>query len=171
MWKIIEQFPDYMVNEKGVVYDMNMKTIIKQRCGYKGYTIVCLKKCNLWHTCSVHRLVAEAFIPNPHRYAFVGFFDEKGNVSVDNLYWTNKYRNEEIAIEATDIATKEVMHFDSIKEATQHILNSKRAIYAGRLVKDNTINKNIQNSIKQPSLYPYMYGYEWLLSLDGGKDE
>ena len=37
----------------------------------------------------VHRLVAEAFIPNPDNKTDVGFKElDKSNVSVENLYWT-----------------------------------------------------------------------------------
>ena len=51
------------------------------------------KKRNL-RTCSVHRLVAEAFIPNPMGYAEVNHKDEsKTNNCADNLEWCNHIRN------------------------------------------------------------------------------
>jgi hypothetical protein len=50
-----------------------------------GYKIVCL--CNgTKHYLRVHRLVAEAFIPNPESYPIINHKDEnKANNCVDNL--------------------------------------------------------------------------------------
>lgn len=61
----------------------------------KGYWIVALYKGQQQKHFSVHRLVAEAFIENPHNLPQVNHKDEnKSNNNVDNLEWcTNKYNS------------------------------------------------------------------------------
>ena len=46
---------------------------LQDRCGYK---CVNLFKGGHSHTLNIHRLVAEAFLPNPHRYSVVNHKDE-----------------------------------------------------------------------------------------------
>lgn len=60
-----------------------------------GYLMVSLTKHHKTKGFSVHRLVAEAFIPNPNNYTQVNHKDEnKANNHVDNLEWCNaKYNN------------------------------------------------------------------------------
>lgn len=59
----------------------------------KGYLRIGLKKDNIKKYYSIHRLVAEAFIPNPHNYAQINHKDENPkNNEVNNLEWcTAKY--------------------------------------------------------------------------------
>lgn len=67
--------------------------ILKPIKHYKGYLRVYLWKNNKQKTYLIHRLVAEAFIPNPSKYLEVNHKDEnKKNNKVDNLEWcTRKY--------------------------------------------------------------------------------
>lgn len=60
-----------------------------------GYYRVSLGNCHGRHMCSIHRLVAEAFIPNPNNYPCVNHKDEnKLNNAVDNLEWcTHAYNS------------------------------------------------------------------------------
>lgn len=61
----------------------------------KGYLMVSLTKQHKMERFSVHRLVADAFIPNPNNYPQINHKDEnKGNNNVDNLEWCDaKYNN------------------------------------------------------------------------------
>ena len=85
-------------------YDINIGTFteimikgknLKQRITPFGYKTVLLSKNakRKWHF--VHRLMAEAFIPNPDNLLFVNHKDEdKLNNSLDNLEWcTAKYNS------------------------------------------------------------------------------
>ena len=71
----------------------------------RNYLAVTLSKQGKRKMYSLHRLVAETFIPNPNNYPCVNHLDEnKQNNSVDNLEWcTYKYncnygtRNERIS--------------------------------------------------------------------------
>jgi len=57
----------------------------QERCGYK---CVNLFKDGCSRTINIHRLVAEVFLPNPHKYSVINHKDEnKSNNSLSNLEW------------------------------------------------------------------------------------
>lgn len=93
-WKQIENFPNYSISNTGIV--MNTKKN-KQMTIYtrKGYSIVKLSINNKAKEMKVHRLVANAFIPNPNNFPCVNHKDEnKSNNNIDNLEWcTYEYNN------------------------------------------------------------------------------
>lgn len=54
----------------------------------RGYMVVALSKNNKSYTCPIHRLVAQAFIPNPKNYPCIDHIDtNRLNNSIDNLRW------------------------------------------------------------------------------------
>jgi hypothetical protein len=66
----------------------------KLRLDCDGYVLVTLSKENRSYTRKVHRLVAEAFIPNPERLPQVNHLDEHpGNNFVTNLEWCTAKQN------------------------------------------------------------------------------
>ena len=68
--------------------------VLKQRKHPAGYWTVMLYKDKVAETRTVHRLVAEAFIPNPNNLPEVNHIDEnKENSRVDNLEWVTKSGN------------------------------------------------------------------------------
>lgn len=70
-----------------------LKTFVRNH--EQGYWAVNLSKGGKMRTLSVHRLVAEAFIPNPNNLPEVNHKDEnKSNSHVENLEWcTAKYNS------------------------------------------------------------------------------
>lgn len=88
--------PDrYLVNEWGDVYSLRSKKFIAQRLDRYGYPRVNLYEGTKIHTVTVHRLVAKAFVPNPHNYPEVNHIDgNKTNNHVSNLEWVNSSRNQ-----------------------------------------------------------------------------
>lgn len=88
----------YQVSDQGNVRSLNYHgehriAILKNRLNRSGYYEVALCKNNTMKPFKVHRLVAIAFIPNPHNLPCVNHKDEnKLNNRVDNLEWcTHKY--------------------------------------------------------------------------------
>lgn len=98
----IKDFPDYYVTDTGNIYSRkhgkytNNKGRIKRikttiTCGYEK---VDLRKNKKPFSKLVHRLVAEAFIPNPANRREVNHKDGvKTNNNVENLEWTTSSEN------------------------------------------------------------------------------
>ena len=88
-WKRIKGHPRYLVSNYGNVYSEYKNGLLKQMKDAYGYAQVNLNR----HPKKVHRLVAEAFIPNPEELPEVNHKDEdKSNNRIDNLEWcTSKY--------------------------------------------------------------------------------
>lgn len=60
-----------------------------------GYLVVCFNRNGVKKNLRVHRLVAQAFIPNPFNYPIVNHKDEcKTNNAVDNLEWCDVKYND-----------------------------------------------------------------------------
>lgn len=96
MLKKIEDFPDYFVSDEGCVYSMKHKKIKKlsinrHRCGYSLVGLCCF---GVVKKCSVHRLVANAFIPNPKGFCDVNHKNGiKSDNRVCNLEWVTRSMN------------------------------------------------------------------------------
>jgi hypothetical protein len=86
----------YMVNRYGDVMNAETGMILKQQKNKAGYMTVCLYKADshIKKTARVHRLVAEAFIDNPHNKEDVNHIDgNKENNFVKNLEWATRSEN------------------------------------------------------------------------------
>lgn len=92
--KEIKGFPNYRVDTFGNVYN-SKGLVLKPSASRKGYLRVSLCNEAVKHKrFLVHRLVAEAFIPNPNNLPQVNHKDEdKTNNNVDNLEWCSCLEN------------------------------------------------------------------------------
>ena len=86
-WRAVPGYEGlYEVSNKGNVRNVRRNNIIKGFINTKGYIQVCLYKNGIRKNFTVHRLVAEVFIPNPYNLPQVNHKDEdKSNNNVDNL--------------------------------------------------------------------------------------
>lgn len=93
-WKDIPDFPDYEVSKDGKVRNKKSKKILKHYLGVRGYYVVNLRKDAKPSTIYVHRLLAQAFIPNPSNKRFVDHKDrDRKNNTLSNLRWVNSIEN------------------------------------------------------------------------------
>lgn len=98
-YRSIPDFPKYKVSNVGTVlstdYNHTGETReISQGSQSAGYKFVVLCNGGIKKHFLVHRLVAEAFIPNPNNYPYINHKDEsKDNNCVDNLEWCNNSYN------------------------------------------------------------------------------
>lgn len=81
--------------------------ILKQCVGSRGYLLVTLCNHGKQKTVNVHRLVADAFIPNPNNLPCVNHKDEnKTNNNVSNLEWCSFFYNNTYGNRLTKSALK-----------------------------------------------------------------
>lgn len=146
MWKKIKRNDNYSINKQGQVRNDKTSHIKKPTLNKRnGYLVVDLYKDNKREKVTVHRLVAEAFIPNPENKPTVDHIDgNRQNNSVDNLRWatyseqnsrfkTVGVRSEPIIVKHYEEKRKkrgggheawlgiiEVLEFDSISEAAKY---------------------------------------------------
>lgn len=93
-WIKVKGFERYEVCDKGCVRNAKTGDILKPTLNTWGYPSVTLCSSGKRKNIAVHRLVAEAFIPNPYNLPEVNHLDEnKTNNSVSNLEWTTKKAN------------------------------------------------------------------------------
>lgn len=102
-WKWVDGYEGlYMVSDQGRVMGTPKKThyghIMRKGKVWSGYERVCLCKGNAKQDCSVHRLVASAFIPNPERKLEVNHINgDRADNRVENLEWATRGENEKHA--------------------------------------------------------------------------
>lgn len=97
-WKDVVGFEGlYRVSDQGRVYSLKTNRYLRPHSNVErnGYMCLILRKGGKSYGRRVHRLVAEAFIGNPHDFPAVNHKDENPtNNRAGNLEWcTNQYNN------------------------------------------------------------------------------
>lgn len=94
-WKLIDGFGGtYSVSNYGEVRNNRTGKLMKPRKNEKGYLRIGLTKNGKQKCMRVHRLVAQAFIPNPENKPEVNHIDfNKENNCVNNLEWVTCKEN------------------------------------------------------------------------------
>ena len=119
--------------QAGTTKRLAKSTILKSHPLPSGYLTVTLKDKGRTATVTIHRLVAEAFVPNPNNLQDVNHKDEeKTNNLPSNLEWcdrkyninygTGKYRKTENyrkPIEQLTLDGKHVAYFESARQAAR----------------------------------------------------
>lgn len=183
IWKDIEGYEGiYQVSNLGRVktlyfrnnkYIIKKEKILKQHISKQGYLSVGLSdKQGKRKTYRVHRLVAQAFIPNPQKLFCVNHKDEnKSNNIITNLEWTTTIENNRYSFN---------LHQERIKYMQTDDANRKRAEKKKKAViqmnKENkkinvfegVIDASIKTGFDKSTIanccrgyYQFAYGYKW----------
>ena len=124
----------YAVDEMGVVWSLRTTQSrregpLKPHINTGGYLRVNLFKGGKVKHEYVHRLVARAFIPNPHGFSVVNHKDANpANNRVDNPEWCNQkyniaesrklgHQNKDLPVTAVSTETGEVRKYPTLKDA------------------------------------------------------
>lgn len=160
IWKNIKEYEDYQVSNLGRVKSLKFgkEIIMSQKIDRKGYLCVNLCKNGKHKKFSVHRLVAEAFIPNPNNYPQVNHKSEiKTQNNVENLEWcTNDYnqkygncimKKSKTVLQKDKHTDKVIAEYNSLRDI-ERLLGYKRTV----------ISKCCNNAPHCLSAY----GYKWV---------
>ena len=147
----------YKVNALGEVFSVKRNIKLSETIDCNGYVKFCLYKDGKRHQVKLHRIVAEAFIPNPNNYKVVNHLDGgRLNNHVSNLEWCTYKENAQHAIKhklrkdnKPIIQLKDcikVNEFESIREASRCTKIDNRRIC-----------HNLKGNIKQTDGFTWEY--------------
>ena len=183
IWKDIEGYEGfYQVSNLGRVKSLHRlikfsnggtreypEKILKQ---YKanGYWVVGLNNHGKKTQVRVHRLVAEAFIPNPNNLPQVGHKDEKNfktsnecNNNVDNLEWTTAKENSNMPTHIKNMSGKNngfygKHHTEETKQKLRDINNGKEGYWRNHKITDSMKENMSKNHANVSGKNNPMYG-------------
>lgn len=94
LWKRIDGYSDYWVSSIGEIYSTKSNKFLKLKVGVNGYIEVCLFNNNDRKYLRVHRLVAQAFIPNPGNKPCIDHINTiRDDNRAENLRWVTPVEN------------------------------------------------------------------------------
>lgn len=188
-WGKIDGFPNYMVSNVGEIKSLNYNKTGKEKIliphklnnGYLGINLYDndKKSCHLL----IHRVVAQAFLPNPNGYRIINHKDEnRSNNFVNNLEWCDyKYnlnygnRNSKLSNSLTNnpffstpvlqySKTREFLkEFPSIAEAARAVNNGNIKAAATNILKCcNGVADTQFGTVKRKTAYGYIWKFKTL---------
>jgi len=90
----IKDYENYTINILGEIKNIKTGRILKYSTDKDGYYKIGLSKNSVQKIYSIHRLIAQHFIPNPENKPFIDHKDNnKKNNSIDNLRWCSSLEN------------------------------------------------------------------------------
>ena len=142
---MVEVYKNYFVDEYGNVY--NRRQQLKPQVDRNGYMWVNLTYDGKQHNHKIHRLVAQAYIPNPNNLPQVNHINEdKSDNRVENLEWcTNEYNiNYGTCIERASATRKEKGYYwidDAMRKRKENNPNNEMWYKIAENKKKNGTNR------------------------------
>lgn len=119
-WKRIKDFPNYEISNYGRIKNKNNR-LLSPFFKQKGYLQVKLFNNKVRKGMSVHRLVAQAFIPNPNGLNCINHINGiKTDNRVENLEWCSVLENNKHALQT---GLRKPLSKEKRKEASERMKN------------------------------------------------
>lgn len=117
MKHIPEYEKEYTIEENGAVTRIESQRVIQPSINKQtGYLYVSLWKNNIGKTYSVHRLVAQVFLPNPQNLPVINHIDSNRiNPHKDNLEWVSQADNIQHGYDFGFMTQEEVKNFNDFE--------------------------------------------------------
>lgn len=135
-WKYIyinNEKTNYIVNEYGDVINTKTNKHMAQSLDKDGYVIIGLSHNKKQHMCKQHRLVGEAFIPNPYNKPQINHKDgNKRNNHYSNLEWVTSSENIKHALNTGLKIPKTGIEANGAKYTDDQIIKACRLIDSGK---------------------------------------
>lgn len=152
-WKEIKGYEGlYAVSDRGRVKSLSSGKVLKPGVDSHGYAFVGIHKNGKSKQCRIHRLVADAFIPNPENLPYINHISEdKRDNNVSNLEWVTASQN-----------IRHSIHQQSCK--------INQLTFDGQFVKQWNSSHEVERELKFPNTYiiqcckgrrKMAYNYRW----------
>ena len=90
----IQGFDDYLIYPDGRVFSKKSNQFMKSSTNGRGYKLVGIRNNNKRKHCSIHRLIAIHYIPNPENKPHVDHINRiKDDNRIENLRWATSSEN------------------------------------------------------------------------------
>jgi len=128
----IKGYPNYSVSDYGRIRNDKTGRILKPQKNTCGYLQVDLHKNGVRKSQKVHRLVANAFIPNPENKRTVNHIDGiKANNFVSNLEWATQSENSQHGYDFGLIKPKKGIKHGRSKLSEDQVLEIRKLYATG----------------------------------------
>lgn len=139
IWKDILGYEGfYKISSDGLVKSVKRDKVLKSHVDTRGYLSLTLHKDGSRKRASIHRLLAEAFIPNKNNYPVINHINGvKTDNRLENIEWCTVQMNSQHAYDhhlkdvannkpvvAENLDTKELLYFISTRSAGRHFKTS-----------------------------------------------
>lgn len=173
-WVVIKNFPNYVINRKGKIFNTSTNKFLKYGIN-NGYYDVTLTKNKRHFRVKIHRIIAETFIDNIDNKPYIDHIDgDKLNNDINNLRWVTPYENNHNYItRKTHVSA--IVNYNKINKSRKIESidsNGNIKVYnsiseAAKVVNGDTgtISTICSNKIKYSKGHPYRQvlhkGYKW----------
>ena len=119
----------YAITEEGQVWSYYSKRYLNPSLKKNGYLSVVLVKDKIKKSFSIHKIVAETYLPNPNNYPIINHKDEnKTNNSVENLEWCSYKYNSNYGTIRDKISKGIKDYYQNNPQAKRNGLNNNKSI-------------------------------------------
>lgn len=140
IFKTIEEFPNYMISNFGNIIKTKSGNQLTKVMNDRGYNQIRFCINGKTYKKKIHRLVANAFIPNPNKLPEINHKDgNKSNNTVSNLEWCTRKQNMEHA--------SKILHSMKWSESRRsQFVSSRKGKECKKKLSKDQINKVIEET-------------------------